>query len=521
MKRTWCFIVLFILLMPVPAAQSEWIAISKSLQELNIQSLAADPKNPSILISTSERHVYKSKDGGASWKQVMSVRGTENRVWAIHFDETKPGRVYLATEKGIYLSENSGDKWEIFFKEIDPNKSRVYAVCAFSEKVLAGTADGLFVIGTDGKDYQRAEHLPRTAVRSLIKADLFLFALTDQGVYKSPDARTWELVYNEVRPETASSLEQFDIEEISTRPVLSGLAYASGARKLFYGAREGILEVSDDGQNWNSLKGQPFKKVHSLAAGATTFFAATDTGIYRWDSQVRRFEELYLGLESKEVSSLYYSFAGDYLLAGTKAGVFKYAHPEFGISTPLPVQNAPLSADLFKQFGNEPTISEVQRAAIRYAEVQPDKIEAWRKAASRKAYLPTLSFSRSINQDENVDIDRGGTGDPDRFISGPMENSYDWSVSMNWNLGEVIWNDDQTSIDTRSRLLVELRDDILSKVTHLYYERRRLQIDAALSPKKDFPLEIENIIKLQELTAGIDALTGGYFSQKLKEAGNI
>ena len=223
------------------------------------------------------------------------------------------------------------------------------------------------------------------------------------------------------------------------------------------------------------------------------------------------------GLGSNEVTSLYFSQSGDYLLAGTKSGVFKYSHPEINYSIPMEPVGRPSGEEFLKQFDREPTIIEVQNAAIRYAEVNPSKIEAWRTAASRKALLPTLSFSKGVSQDENVDIDRGGTNDPDRFISGPMENSYDWSVGLSWNLGELIWNDDQTSIDTRSRLLVELRDDMLSKVTHLYYERRRLQIDMGLSPKKDFPLEIENVIKLQELTAGIDALTGGYFSKRLSQ----
>lgn len=497
--------------MPVPPAMSQWISLSKSIQEQDIHEITSDSKNPSIIISASLRQVYKSKDSGATWKKVMSLRGS-NRVNDIHFDTTKAGRVYLSTEKGIYRSDNLGDHWEVFFKGIGENKSRFSSVITFSGLILAGAADGLFVISRDGKEVQRVEDLPRSAVHGLLNTGAFIYVTAEKGIYRSEDGLRWDSVYSEIRNESPTTLEQFNIEEISLLS-FPNLAYAPGTKRLFYGAKQGLIESLADGQKWDALRGQPFKKIHSMTAGASTIFTATDTGVYRWDPIKKIFTELYIGLESKEVRALSYNPAGDYLLAATASGILKYDHPELGVSPdPLLIEAKPSGADYLKQFENEPTISQVQSAAIRYAEVHPDKIANWRKAASRKAYLPKLSFSRSVNQDENIDIDRGGTGDPDRFIYGPMENSYDWAFNVSWDLGDTIWNDDQTSIDTRSRLLVELRDDIVSKVTHLYYERRRLQIDMAMTPKSDLGFEVENTLKLQELTAGIDALTGGYMT---------
>lgn len=56
-------------------------------------------------------------------------------------------------------------------------------------------------------------------------------------------------------------------------------------------------------------------------------------------------------------------------------------------------------------------------------------------------------------------------------------DNIDWGVTLSWNLGELIWNDDQTSIDVRSRLMVELRDDILDEITKLYFERLRVKME--------------------------------------------
>jgi hypothetical protein len=64
--------------------------------------------------------------------------------------------------------------------------------------------------------------------------------------------------------------------------------------------------------------------------------------------------------------------------------------------------------------------------------------------------------------------------------------------------------------------MVELRDDIMNEVTRTYFERRRLQVELATSSIQDSKLRIEKELRLQELTADIDALTNGYFSEQLK-----
>jgi hypothetical protein len=85
-------------------------------------------------------------------------------------------------------------------------------------------------------------------------------------------------------------------------------------------------------------------------------------------------------------------------------------------------------------------------------------------------------------------------------------------------LGELVWNNDQTSIDTRSRLMVQLRDDVLNEVTRLYFERKRLQAELLHSPPQGVMEKVEKELRLQELTADIDAITGFYLSMRLERA---
>ena len=128
----------------------------------------------------------------------------------------------------------------------------------------------------------------------------------------------------------------------------------------------------------------------------------------------------------------------------------------------------------------------------------------------------TVNFSESI--DENVELYKSAT--TSYSIIGPKEKDKDWGVGLNWDLSDLVWNDAQTSIDVRSKLMVQLRDEILEDVTRIYFERKRLvnevkETEAKITddggPETRGVLS-EKALRIEELTAYLDALTGGAFS---------
>ncbi len=74
---------------------------------------------------------------------------------------------------------------------------------------------------------------------------------------------------------------------------------------------------------------------------------------------------------------------------------------------------------------------------------------------------------------------------------------------------------EQIRVINESQDIVKLRDKVLDEVTRLYFDRRRLQVELLLSPAGDLRTQLENELRLQELTANLDALTGGSFSASL------
>jgi len=67
--------------------------------------------------------------------------------------------------------------------------------------------------------------------------------------------------------------------------------------------------------------------------------------------------------------------------------------------------------------------------------------------------------------------------------------------------------------------MVELRDSILDDVTRSYFERRRLQVELITDPPTEPKAQLAKELRIQELTAILDGLTGGWFSSEIERNG--
>jgi hypothetical protein len=63
--------------------------------------------------------------------------------------------------------------------------------------------------------------------------------------------------------------------------------------------------------------------------------------------------------------------------------------------------------------------------------------------------------------------------------------------------------------------MVELRNDILDQVNKLYFERLRVKSELDNLAIEDRSKRFDKELKVEELTASLDALTAGYYSEQL------
>ncbi len=111
---------------------------------------------PRLYVGTVGQSVYRSEDGGESWKKCTKGVHSECDIRALAFDPTDPSIMFAGTEAGLYRSRNDGDEWaqldsdlnelQIWSIAIDPNDSR---------NIYVGTCPSAFYKSEDGGDSWR------------------------------------------------------------------------------------------------------------------------------------------------------------------------------------------------------------------------------------------------------------------------------------------------------------------------------------------------------------------------------
>ena len=86
-----------------------------------------------------------------------------------------------------------------------------------------------------------------------------------------------------------------------------------------------------------------------------------------------------------------------------------------------------------------------------------------------------------------------------------------------WDLNYLVFHPQEMAVAREAVRLTNLRDRVVDDVTRRFYERRRLMVENALSPVYDDMERMRRDLRQQELTADLDALTGGWFSVELKK----
>jgi len=527
----------------------QWVDVSDGIREGGIRSVAVDPDNPDMVFVCSDVAVYKSFNGGRTWDEILSFRTTPKSLNTVFIPFAKPLTVYTGTRDGLLRSSDGGLSWERVFSGVGSEKNSVLSIAVDPEspgRIVIGTEAGVFFSEDNGKSWAKGQNLPSdTAIAHLAmdSANPYLvYAAADTGLYKSLNGGNgWRKILDTTAADDdhlLSTGEEDDDDEIEGMKSIRSIVIDPSNSEILYAATSRGLRISRDG-------GGTWKRAGSLGLGSldirhillhgdksSSLYAATGRGVFRYSQTSDIWEELYKGMLSPEIHFLALSNVnhdkGKTLWAATRKGVYRAELPVQFLNGSF-VRNGTGSGeqnvrkqDMLSIFSHEPTIGEVREAAIQYAEVQPEKILKWRKAAARRAWLPDVKVAYGKNKDWQSSTYFYSTSS-EKYKDDDVTKGKDkaWSISLDWELGDLIWNSAQTSIDTRSRLVVQLRDDVLAEVTRLYFERRRLMVEMLISPSEGIADSIENELRLQELTAGLDALTGSYFSRKLGQGSGI
>ena len=175
--------------------------------------------------------------------------------------------------------------------------------------------------------------------------------------------------------------------------------------------------------------------------------------------------------------------------------------------------NDPAVQAQLKALEKEPSIQEVHRAALRFYNAEPDTISSMRTRAKFKSILPDVNV-RYRTSDNGVLIDKADFlqgVESERFLIARDQSAGSVSelqVSGSWSLPRLMFNPEELDISS----LAALQEGVLKEVTRLYYTRKRLQIDLILSDPRDPGTRMSKQIRIDQLTATLDALTNNLFT---------
>jgi hypothetical protein len=402
-------------------------------------------------------------------------------------------------QNGLLMSQDQGRRWKVLFRGKNSEKDNCQVVeVAKSNEIYLGTKAGLFISADEGKSWHKAQgQLGNACVSSLAQDSInkIVYVVAENKVFKYGQGTCTEIfIITNNQPEETEDSNTEEVVPVSKIKYIS--VDPNTPSRICLATDAGIYLSQDQGASFRPITdfGLLSRKIKFvLFSSASELYAVNEAGIFKYQND--RWQELSLRLAAGEIRFLAIDNQNN-LYAATEKGFFRAMQEDLsGVN----------DTDLFK---SEPTIKELHRAAILYVQViDPARIEAMRNQARIKAILPevSLDYDRTVTSYSNSSLTR--------FSDGPT----DWGVSLKWSLSDLIWSEQQRLIDSQVRLMAELRNDILDEVNKIYFERRKVKVELAYLSQQDSKKISEKKLRLEELSASLDALTGGYFSQHLKD----
>lgn len=183
-------------------------------------------------------------------------------------------------------------------------------------------------------------------------------------------------------------------------------------------------------------------------------------------------------------------------------------------ASPRPL--SPLAtAALRAAFAADPPIEKLRRAATALVLAEPARAHSLVTRARWSAFLPEtrVRVDRRLGRAESVDFGRTPLDNAATPVGVDTTNDvrYEWRAS--WDLARIVFNPDEIGAEAQALHMADVRREIESLVIRLYFERRRLKAEALASDANNMASHLRLELRVQEIEAELDALTGDAFSR--------
>jgi photosystem II stability/assembly factor-like uncharacterized protein len=249
------------------------------------RALAIDPQNRNLLLAGSrDSLVFRSDDGGASWRLLPFPRSKPGTVDALIIHPTETGHFYAgldagdAPDSGVWETKDGGETWQAL-EGLRGARIESLAMWTRDPRIIAaGTGKGVFLSEDGGAGWKRItrendiEMQDITALAFDPTDSKIIYAGTPHLPWKTVDAgATWRSVHDGL-------IDDSDIFSIRVNPLRPELLFAS--------ACSGIYRSENGGGSWIKLQGIPgtHRRTHIISEDPVVkdaIYAGTTLGLFK------------------------------------------------------------------------------------------------------------------------------------------------------------------------------------------------------------------------------------------------
>jgi len=139
-----------------PPALTPWSKVS-IMEASHFDTLAAFAAINRFRLDDVAPHIYRTRDGGKTWKEVVEGIPSNEMVNVVREDPVRRGLLFAGSERSVYVSFDDGDHWQSLRQNLPPSSMRDLQV-----------KDNDLIVGTHGRSIWILDDL--TPLRQLAAA---------------------------------------------------------------------------------------------------------------------------------------------------------------------------------------------------------------------------------------------------------------------------------------------------------------------------------------------------------------
>jgi len=162
------------------------------------------------------------------------------------------------------------------------------------------------------------------------------------------------------------------------------------------------------------------------------------------------------------------------------------------------------------RLNDAPPIDVLRAAATALALAEPDRARSLVQRARLAPWLPEVRVrvDRRFGRSESLDVSPAPLADAPP-VSLDTVDEVRYEARATWDLSRLVFNPDELAAHAEALRMADVRREVESAVIRLYFERRRLKVEAVTTDGNDVASNLRREARIEELEAELDALTGG------------